>query len=289
LVTATQSKEKFLDLSLGKTRFIEAGSGDPVILLHGMGMSNSANTFDTIIPGLAKSFHVLALDQLGFGKGTRDVKEGPTFELVLEHLREFMDTVGVRQANIAGHSMGGWMAAHFAYQSPDRVKKLAMLNAAGLNVQISPGVGGMTQVPPVEKIAGQVKHGLFDQASLTAEQIDHFAKMQHEMLSQPNGLNSLAGLLHIMQTPDLRARYMLHRRLAHIKVPSLVLWGTGDVMDPYPTWTQEYDKLHGDMSKSSKPWVIPGAKYVMVKTGHNTHWEMPEFTVNLLTDFFKGK
>ena len=288
MATTAQSAEKFLDLIVGRTRYLEAGAGEPLILLHGMGQANSANSFDTVIPGLAQQFHVYALDQLGFGKGTREVAEGPTFELIMEQIREFMDRLGIPQACVAGHSMGGWMAAHLAYQSPNRVKKLAMLNAAGLNVGASAGVKPMDAVPSVEQLAGLIREGMVNKGKEMDPVVAHYAQVQHDMLSQPNAAHSLDPLLHLMLTPDLRTRYMLQQRLSHIAMPTLVLWGTGDVMDPYPTWSKEYDKLKGDMSKSSKPWVIPGARYVLVDTGHYTQWEMPEYTVNLLTEFFKG-
>lgn len=282
-------EDRFLDLGLGRTRYIEAGAGAPVLLLHGMGMSNSANTFDTIIPGLARHFRVLALDQLGFGKGARDVKEGPTFELILGHVREFMDALGLEDAHVVGHSMGGWMAAHLAYQSPNRVKTLVLLNAAGLNAQPAPVVRAMTEVPSLEKLVEQVWGEFRDRSKVSEAQVRHLALRRHEALSQPNGLQSLDPLLRIMSTADIRSRYMLHRVLPHIKVPTLVLWSTGDVMDPYPTWTAEHARLQGDMSKSSKPWLIPGARYVMADAGHYTHWELPEYTVGLIRDFISGK
>ena len=42
-----------------------------------------------------------------------------------DHIREFMDLLGIEKANIAGHSMGGWIATLLAYESPDRINKLA--------------------------------------------------------------------------------------------------------------------------------------------------------------------
>ena len=281
-------QEHFIDLSLGRTRYLESGSGEPLLMLHGMGMSNSAHSFDPVLPGLARHFRVLAPDLLGFGKGEREVREGPTFELILEQLREFLERLELKRVNLAAHSMGGWVAGHLAYQSPERVKKLALLNAAGLNSQPAPNVKAMEQVPPLEKEIELVRAEFHDKTRATDEFVQRMARVRHGMLSMPNALHSLDTLLHMMHVPELRSRYMLHRRLRHIGVPALVLWGTADVMDPYPTWTSEYSRLGGDLSKSSKPWIIPGARYVMADTGHYTHWEMPDYTVGLLADFFKG-
>ncbi len=277
--------ERYLELSLGRARVLETGSGTPLLMLHGMGLSNSANTFDTIAPLLATRYRVIAPDLLGFGKGTRTVEDGPTFELMVEHLRELMDTLELARAVVVGHSMGGWTGVHLAYQSPDRVAKLVLLNAAGLNAQIAPGIGGLSEVPALEALRAQVHREFRDKAKAADALVDRIARTQHEMLSQPNALRSLDPLLRIMQSPALRARVLLHRRIGRVKAPALVVWGTGDPMDPYPTWNEEYERLGGDMSRSTKPWVIPGARHVRFDTGHYTHWEQPEALARLITEF----
>lgn len=276
--------EKYLDLSLGRARYLEAGSGEPLLLLHGVGLGNSADSFAPIIPLLAQRYRVLALDQLGFGMSNRQVEDGPTFELNLQFIREFMDVLGLPAAHVAGHSMGGWMGALLAYESPDRVKTLAMLNAAGLNAQAAAGVGQLPGIPTVEQLVEQVRREFKYPERAREDFLLAMAQSRHRMFSQPNALHSLDALFRQMQTPTLRARYLLHRRLPHIRVPTLVLWGTGDAMDPYPTWTAEYESLKGDMSKSGKPWVIPGARYVLVDTGHYSHWEIPDETVHHVID-----
>ena len=57
-----------------------------------------------------------------------------------------------------------------------------------------------------------------------------------------------------------------------------------DRKDPHPTWTQEYDRLKGDMSKSSKPWVVPGAKYLMTPTTH-IRFDNPELLAKNCIEF----
>jgi len=285
----TKKHEKFIDLSLGRRRYLEAGNGTPLLMLHGMGIKNSADTFEPIIEGLAQQFHVYALDMLGWGKGVRTIPEGPTFDLIVDDIREFMDEIGIAKAHVAGHSAGGWMAAHLAYQSPGRVIKLILMNGAGLNGTPSPGVGALAKLPTPDELREAVRQSFSGASEAPAALVESQAKAQFEALSQPGAQHSLDALLHQMLTPAIRARYMLQRRIGKISVPALVFWGTGDVMDPYPTWTREFEALQGDMSKSSKPWVIPGARCVLLPTGHNSHWEIPEHTVDLMTDFLQGR
>lgn len=281
--------EKTVDLSLGKARYLEAGAagdGVPLLMLHGTGISNSAETFDTIIPLLAQRHRVLSLDHLGYGKYNRQLEEGPTFELMVEHVREFMDAMHIARARVVAHSMGGWVASLLAYQSPNRVAHLALISAAGLNRQAAPSVGAVPKIPTLEEIVVQVRGDFRNPSAATDELVARIATTQHEMITRPNAQHSIDPLVRLMLTPSLRSRYMMHRRLPHIAVPALVIWGTGDVMDPYPTWSGEYDELKGDMRRSSKPWTIPGARYVRFDTGHYPHWEQPQQVANLLEDFF---
>src|SRR5687767_325561 len=116
--------EKYEDLSNGRVRYYEAGSGDNhTLLLHGMGSQTSADTFAFIFDKLAEKLHVYNLDMLGFGKSSRKMEYGPTFEVVIDGIREFMDKKGIQKVNLVGHSAGGWFGSILAYESPERINK----------------------------------------------------------------------------------------------------------------------------------------------------------------------
>ena len=198
-------REHVRDLTLGRIRWLEAGEGEPVLLLHGMGMYSSANMFDFVIPLLAKRLHVLAPDWLGFGKGVRVLEEGPTFELMLEHLREFLDTQGLRSAHVLGHSMGGWLSALFAYQSPSRVRKLVMLCAAGMNRAPAAGIRS-EKVPTAQELRAMFKSGMLHPEAADPKLIEAAAAACERIVSEPGALHSLDPLLHQMETPSLRNR-----------------------------------------------------------------------------------
>ena len=273
--------------TLGRIRWLEAGEGEPLLLLHGMGMYSSANLFDFVIPLLAKRLRVLVPDWLGFGKGVRVLEEGPTFELMLEHLREFLDTQGLRAVNVLGHSMGGWASALFAYQSPSRVKKLMMLCAAGMNRAPAAGIRS-EKVPTTDELRAMFQGGMLHPEAADPKILDAAAASAARIVNEPGALQSLDPLLHQMETPPLRNRYMLQRRLPHITVPTMMAWAEGDPFEPYPTWNAEWQALGGDMRRSSKPWVIPGARFARLPTGHWPHLEQPTKLADLVLDFFCG-
>lgn len=281
MVTVTEHR---IALTCGENRYLEAGNGPPLLLLHGMGIATSANSHDLLIPHLATRFRVLAPDLLGFGLGTRQVQAGPTFELILEQLREFMDRLGLARVHLVGHSLGGWLGGLLAYQSPQRVQRLVMLSSAGLNREPAAGVGAALQ-PAREQLRELVRGWLHDPRRLGAAELDRVVDGLYAAAAAPGAVTSLDPLLAQMQVPTVRERYMLHRRLPFITVATLMLWGEHDPLDPYPTWSAEFDALAGDMHRSSKPWAPPGARFARLPCGHYPQWELPQQTAALIGDF----
>ena len=280
----TAISEHRIALTCGENRYLEAGNGPPLLLLHGMGVATSANSQDLLIPHLATRFRVLAPDLLGFGLGTRQVQAGPTFELILDQLREFMDRLGLAQMQVVGHSLGGWLGGLLAYQSPQRVRRLVMLSSAGLNREPAAGVGTKLQ-PSREQLRDLLRGWLHEPGRLSAAEQDQVVDGLLAAAAAPGAATSLDPLLAQMQSPAVRERYMLHRRLPFIAVPTLMLWGEHDPLDPYPTWSAQFDALAGDMHRSSKPWAPPGARFARLPCGHHPQWELPQQTAQLIGDF----
>lgn len=280
--------EKHIELTNGRTRYYEGGSGDNhVIMVHGIGIVSSADSFRFVFEDMSKKYHCYSIDCLGFGMGVREVAggQGPNFHMVVDHMREFMEAKGIDKASFIGHSAGGWYTGLLAYESPHLVNKLVWLGSAGLNSTVAFGIA-MRSIPEPAQVDTITRARFVDWRTLPPE--DEFQEMLgeiNEILAQPGALNSLDPLLHQMHTPELRKHYLLHRRMAKIKVPMLIIWGEADYQDPWPTWSREYKQLNGDMTKSSKPWTPPNGEYVLMPAGHFMQWELPKETVAHITKF----
>src|SRR3990172_755631 len=132
-----QITERYVTLGHGRTRYFEAGNGYPTILLHGAGFDTGADVWlanlpdpAPRLPGRQAGLRVLAVDALNWGPG--DVLDLElSFAYLVDHVRELMDALGIERANVVGHSMGGWLATLFAYESPERVNKLVLVSAGG--------------------------------------------------------------------------------------------------------------------------------------------------------------
>lgn len=109
--------------------YVAGGAGQPVILLHGLGHASS--TWDEILPHLAQHFRVYAVDMLGCGRSDKPRIEYNLWALAT-YTRYFMDALGIERAHVVGHSLGGGIALHIAWQYPERVNRLALVATGGL-------------------------------------------------------------------------------------------------------------------------------------------------------------
>jgi len=278
--------QRFEQLTQGKVAYYEAGRGKPtLLLLHGMGLQTSSYTFQWIFKPLAKRHHVIAMDYLGFGDSDRVLKNGPTFDVIVDGIREFMDRQKIRKPVVIGHSAGGWFGGMLAYESPDRVGALIGIGSAGMNVATSAGVMAFAPTTP-ESARRSVNASIYGGSQMTPPGADEWGQALYRMGSKPGAYEGMKPLVEQMQNPDKRKSYLLQRRLPYITVPNMWVFGEVESMEPYPTWTREWGKIKGNPRKSSLPFVTPKGKYVMVKGAtHNVQWEQPERIVKIIEDF----
>src|ERR1700722_701358 len=89
------------------TSYLEAGHGDPVILLHGGEFGVSAEIgWERTIPALAARYRVLAPDMLGFGKSAKVLDFNDGRGMRIRHIARFCETLDVDSAHFVGNSMG---------------------------------------------------------------------------------------------------------------------------------------------------------------------------------------
>jgi 2-hydroxy-6-oxonona-2,4-dienedioate hydrolase len=152
-----------------------AGSGPPVILVHGSGPGTSAgSTFEAIFEPLARRFRVLAPDMPGWSESAAVEYDA---RVQLGALVGFMDATGIERAAVVGHSLGGARALDLAAAHPDRVSRLVLLAAPAPGSDVfasSPSEGGKAVFdaylePSVERMAVLVANLFHDQSLATPE------------------------------------------------------------------------------------------------------------------------
>jgi pimeloyl-ACP methyl ester carboxylesterase len=214
--------ENYVQLSHGRTRYLEAGSGEPMILLHGVNYIGGGDSFAKIIPLLAERYRVIAPDFIGWGYG--DTLNIPySFAYLVDFVRELQDALGLERSHIVGHSMGGWVATLFAYESPNRVDKLVLVAPGGATTRT---LSQMTEFEPptrehLEKLFAVTEK--LSGAELEAKVAEAVRKTE-----VPGRLEAYRMILSHMNEPLTRQRYNTLRRLPLIKMPTLVVWGRQD-------------------------------------------------------------
>jgi pimeloyl-ACP methyl ester carboxylesterase len=261
LATETlQISEKYAQLTHGKTRYFEAGSGYPTILLHGAGFVGAADGWLHLFPALAQKLRVISIDSLNWGPGDVFDQEF-SFGYLVDHVREFMDALDIEKANIAGHSMGGWLAGLLAYESPDRVNKVVLSSAGGSETR--PLQSMVDWKPPAEE---QVRTQVTRRMANFPPGVDGEKILQDylNVIADPVHTDAFAKVMRHMTNNDTRVRYNTRRRLVKVKVPALILWGTADQ-------TNDISMGHDIHS------LIEGSKMVTFEgAGHGTTSERAE-------------
>ena len=218
---AQAQTEKTVSVFGAKIAYVEAG--DPakptVILLHGLG-GNSGNWLFTI-PALAANYHVIAPDQIGFGKSDRLMLKYRVGTYV-DFLDKFMSELKIEKASLIGNSLGGWVAAWTAIKYPNRVDKLILADAAGLK----PAAIDMAQIYSLnystrDEVRQLVKLVFYNQALFGS---DAFIEQSLAVRVAANDGYTINSLIESIK----RDEDFLNGRLGEIKKPTLIVWGKQD-------------------------------------------------------------
>lgn len=129
-----------IDLHGHRAMYRTAGSGPPVILIHGM--INSSRHWRKVALGLADSYTVIAPDLIGHG-GSATPRGDYSLGAHAAAIRDLMTAIGIEKATIVGHSLGGGVAMQFFYQFPQRTERMILISSGGLGREVSAPLRGV--------------------------------------------------------------------------------------------------------------------------------------------------
>src|SRR5687767_15282020 len=122
-----------IELHGHRVRFRYAGEGPALVLIHGI--TGTWRHWEKVMPGLAERFTVLAPDLLGHGESAKP-RGDYSLGAFASGIRDLLLTLGIEQATIVGHSLGGGVALQYAYQFPERSERLVLVNSGGLGKEV---------------------------------------------------------------------------------------------------------------------------------------------------------
>lgn len=229
-----ETTSRYMSTSMGRLHYHEAGTGAPLILLHGSGPGVDGWTnFSGNLPTFARTFRVLILDMPGFGRS--EPPQGNAADVAVTALGAFMDELGLGCADLLGNSLGGIVAARFAALHPERVRRLCSIGGVGGQSLLSPypseGLNlllDFTEDPTRDRLAAWMRSMVYDPASVPDELIDE----RWRSASQPGALAAARGLYlrAAMRTMNASPEAILQpwAHLPLIKAPTLLAWGRDD-------------------------------------------------------------
>jgi pimeloyl-ACP methyl ester carboxylesterase len=257
-----------------KTNYLEAGTGDPVVLIHGSGpgVTSYAN-WRLVLPALAENFRVLAPDMVGFGFSERPVNIEYGVQTWADQVVGLMDTLELPTAHLVGNSFGGAIALRIATQHPDRVGKLVLMGSMGVPFPITEGLERVWGYEPSFENMRKV----LDVFAYSRDLVnDELAEVRYRGSIQPGFQESFAAMfpaprqrwVEAMCTPEDDIRRLPHR--------TLIVHGREDQVIPVQTSLRLMELIdNADLSVFS----------------HCGHWSMIERTQDFnrsVNEFFSG-
>ena len=212
-----------------------AGSGPPLILLHGL--SGSSRWWGRNVLAFASSFRTYAVDLPGFGASRR--VHWSRLDDTVDRLVDWIAAEGLSRTHIAGHSLGGAVAARLAARHPERVGRLVLVDAAIRPERKRPNLRATDVVQTVRS------------------GVPGFAPLLVRDLLRCHPWSFVAATVDALQ-PDWESH------LARISSPTLVVWGEHDAITPLARGREIAETV-----ADAQLIVLPNA-------GHNPMWECAE-------------
>lgn len=281
----------YVDAGGIRTRYLTAGSGEPLVLLHGghFGGKSSADDWSLNIDGLARNFRVLALDKVGQGysdnpRADADYVIGTT----VSHLRDFLDAASIPAAHLSGHSRGGYTVVRFALEYPERVKSLTIVSSATLMIPPNPIYREWERCSKAienqrDRIRYLVTANSWGTAHITETFLDGIVATNALPKAREAGDKMNAGLFATFSADLVERQKETHDliRRGGIKAPTLVAWGYNDP-------SARFDPIGVDALRLLLP-VVPSCQvHVFNQAGHFVFREQVDAFNTVLGAFAGG-
>lgn len=196
-------------------------SGPVVVLVHGLG--GRAEDWRNLAPYLSKAgFRVYMPDLLGYGRSSRPRDYPYSVHNEAAVVVDYMDALGLKQVDLGGWSMGGWIVQLIAAEHPERVPRLILFDSAGLDVLPAWNIGLFTPANAVE--LGELN------ALLTPHPmpVPGFVARDILRLSHKDGWIVQRTLKKMFTAEDVT-----NKLLPQLKMPVLLVWGAEDRIVPF--------------------------------------------------------
>lgn len=260
--------------------FLMGGGGPGLLLIHGIG--DSAGTWSEVLDPLSRRFTVVAPDLLGHGRSDKP-RADYSVAAYANAMRDLLAVLDVDRVTVVGHSLGGGVAAQFAYQFPELCERLVLVSSGGVGRGVNPLLR-LASVPGAEAVLPVVGLGPVRRAvgaagtvarlvgAMPAEDVEGIVSALDRL---PNAGARRAVVRTLRAAVDWRGQCitMLDRAYLAEGMPVLLMWGRRDGIIPF-----------GHALAAHR--ALPGSRLeVFDEAGHFPHRSAPGRFVDVLSGF----
>lgn len=256
------------------TNYHDLGTGQPVLMIHGSGPGVSAYANWRLNMGpLSAARRVLAPDMLGFGYTATPPGMAFSLERWVSHLIGFIDALELGAVDVVGNSFGGALALALAARAPQRVRRLVLMGAAGIDFPLTEGLDAVWGYEPsIETMRRLIGIFSYDPARATEDLV----RMRHAASIRPGVQESFSALFPAPRQRWVTALATPEAAIAAIDKPALILHGREDRVIPPDNALRLFE-------------LMPQAELHMF--GRCGHWTQIEHAARfnmLVNDFLSG-
>jgi len=220
------------------TGYLEAGDGDPVVLLHGGEFGASAEIgWERTIPALADRYRVLAPDMLGFGQSAKVIDFNDVRGMRIRHIARFCDALGIGSAHFVGNSMGAInLLVDATSDSPVLPMRTLVAICGGGEIQRNQHMEALYDYDATVPAMRRIIEALFHDASYPAD--EDYVQRRYESSTAPGAWEALAAARFRRPGAAPPPTPSSKRAYERVLVPTLVVEGGSDKLLPLG-WAKE--------------------------------------------------
>jgi 2-hydroxymuconate-semialdehyde hydrolase len=261
----------------GDVAYLRKGQGPAILLLHGI--PSSSYLWRDLIDPLSATFEVLAPDLLGYGDSDKRLDADLSLAAQARYMVAFMESIGVHQAAVVGHDIGGGIAQLMAVDEPERVARLILIDSVVDNnwpvadiARLKEPVWDqiMVNLDLREGLRKGLEAGIVTEGRVTDELVDEWTRPFQDL----GGRRAYLRAARALNNRDLVSR---SRHIQEIETPTLILWGANDKFLE-PRWA---DTLKHKFADTTVEIIDPG--------GHFLPLDRPDAVGEAITRFLRTR
>lgn len=252
--------------------YLEGGVGEVILFVHGFGADK--DRWGTFLKPFSGSYRLIVPDLPGFGESSRISSANYDIPAQTGRLDRFVRKIGLTRFHLAGISMGGFIAAYYAGEYPEKVDSLALMAPAGVDSRVQSRMWRQYN-----------REGRIGLLYRTPEQFEGFMSMvfhrppripgRFRDLLVERGISNYDFFEKVLRDMDRGGLNLLEGRLSRIRARTLLIWGADDEI------------LHVSGAQKFEEGIRDCRKVIIDNCGHVAYFERPGETIGAYRDFLQ--